>query len=343
MPRCEVDAECSLLLVQPGSRLACRLVELSLSGCRINGIDRRSTEMPVRVELTFKIRGIAFRLSGSTQWHSDHGTVGIEFGEMPSRRRDELVEVLCEVEAENQAKAEKEAAAKKAAGIEDTPTPPPAPEPPPPPPEPEVIAKPEPPPPVIPVAAKVAEVSPEPPDRVVRNPNAVLDELFPIRRALGGRLLPTAPEQAWPVPATNSSATNGSADAPPKPRRRERRVQSRHEVDTSAIIFLVNIAARISGRIQDLSMSGCSIHTDEHFPVGIYTRVETEFQLEGLPFRLGGVIQSLHKKNLVGIRFVDLGERKKQQLEQLIEEIEELRGLPGHQENHAASKGQSAG
>lgn len=105
--------------------------------------------------------------------------------------------------------------------------------------------------------------------------------------------------------------------------RKERRAQIRHEVDTVAIILLVNVGSALRGRILDLSLSGCRIRTDERFPVGIYTRVETEFHLEGLPFRLGGVIQAIHNRNMVGIRFLDLSERKRQQVLDLIGEIEQ--------------------
>jgi hypothetical protein len=59
--------------------------------------------------------------------------------------------------------------------------------------------------------------------------------------------------------------------------------------------------------------------------VGIYTRVETEFRLQGLPFRLGGVTQAIHNRFTVGIRFLDLSERKKQQVLDLIDEIEQMR------------------
>ncbi len=107
----------------------------------------------------------------------------------------------------------------------------------------------------------------------------------------------------------------------PKPAKRERREQAREKVDTSAVIHLINIASRLPGRILDLSPGGCRIRTDERFPVGIYTRVETEFFIEGLPFRLGGVIQAIIDRHTVGIRFLDMSERKRQQVEQLIEEI----------------------
>lgn len=105
---------------------------------------------------------------------------------------------------------------------------------------------------------------------------------------------------------------------------RYRRGSARHDVDTSASILLVNVGSTLRGRILDLSLGGCRIRTDERFPVGIYTRVETEFRLEGLPFRLGGVIQAIHDRNTVGIRFLDLSERKRQQVLDLIGEIEEL-------------------
>jgi hypothetical protein len=64
--------------------------------------------------------------------------------------------------------------------------------------------------------------------------------------------------------------------------------------------------------------------------VGIYTRVETEFRIGGLPFRLGGVIQAVHDRDRrnVGIRFLDVSARKREQVEHLIEEIEEMRARP---------------
>lgn len=107
----------------------------------------------------------------------------------------------------------------------------------------------------------------------------------------------------------------------------ERRAQSRYPVDTDAVIHLLNLASRVRGRILDLSLGGCRIHTDERFPVGIFRRVETEFRLEGLPFRLGGVTQAIHDRRTVGIRFLDMSDRKRQQLIQLIEEIDAVRAL----------------
>jgi c-di-GMP-binding flagellar brake protein YcgR len=109
---------------------------------------------------------------------------------------------------------------------------------------------------------------------------------------------------------------------PANPCPRERRTHSRLSVDDSSIIILVRIGSRLVGRIIDISVGGCRIRCDELFPVGIYTRVETEFRIEGLPFRLGGVVQAIHDRHTVGIRFLDMSSRKREQLEQLVEEID---------------------
>jgi len=109
---------------------------------------------------------------------------------------------------------------------------------------------------------------------------------------------------------------------PPPP---ERRTHSRFTVDNSSTIVLVKIRSRLVGRIVDISIGACRIRCDERFPVGIYTRVETVFRIEGLPFRLGGVVQAIHNRHTVGIRFLDMSPRKREQLEQLIEEIRNAR------------------
>ncbi len=253
MPRCAVDEEATLLLVHHGLLARCRLVELSLDGCRMNAVARPPAGILVRVEASFKVRGVGFRFSGLGKWTNGQNLVGIRFVDMPTRRRDELAAVLCELEAENAVEAER-------------------------------------------LAAESA------------NSEKQAAERLALEKLVGQK------------PVQKRAEVQAARTA-----KRERRVQSRHEVDTSAMILLVNVGSWLQGRILDLSRSGCRIRTDERFPVGIYTRVETEFLLEGLPFRLGGVIQAIHDRNHVGIRFLDVSDRKRAQVDQLIEEIEELR------------------
>lgn len=102
---------------------------------------------------------------------------------------------------------------------------------------------------------------------------------------------------------------------------RQRIIQRRHAVDTTAIIRLIDLAADLPGHIVDISLGGCRIRTQRRFPLGIFRRVEVEFRIEGLPFRLGGVTQTIHDPFNVGIRFLDLSDRKREQLQQLIDEI----------------------
>ena len=274
-----VDENATLLLVSQGSRVPCRIIELSLEGCRLRTRERFPASIPIRVEVTFTINGIAFRFSGVAEWTDGLNLVGVQLVDMPFRRRDELAEVLCEVEAENAARAEKKAAEKLAAEAQ--------------PPE------------------KAAQEQVQ--RRAVRQTgiHAVVAQPVPSPQPKPASQPATSPQQAASQP-------------PVKPAKRERRTQTRHEVDTSAVIFLINVASALHGRILDLSLGGCRIRADERFPVGIYTRVETEFRLEGLPFRLGGVIQAIHDRRLVGIRFLDMSGRKRAQLEQLIQEIEEM-------------------
>lgn len=116
----------------------------------------------------------------------------------------------------------------------------------------------------------------------------------------------TNPEPASPPEQTGSS---------------ERRASRRHGVDTSVVIRLIKMGSRLNGQILDLSLGGCRIRTEQRFLVGIYTRVETEFRVQGLPVLLAGVIQAIYDRNQMGIRFLDVSPRKRDQLVELIEEL----------------------
>jgi c-di-GMP-binding flagellar brake protein YcgR len=111
-----------------------------------------------------------------------------------------------------------------------------------------------------------------------------------------------------------------------------RRAHNRHTVETSARLLLVKTGICMAGRIEDLSLGGCRIRTQEQFKVGIYVRVEAEFYLHGLPFRVGGVSQAIVDKNTIGVRFLDMSKRKRDQLTELIAEIAEAEAAAGARE-----------
>ncbi|HXR37555.1 MAG TPA: PilZ domain-containing protein [Terracidiphilus sp.] len=274
-PRFAVDGEATLLLMGHGRPMPCWVTDLSLEGCRLRTRERFSARTQVRVEVAFRVNGMAFRLSGITQWSDGWNLVGIRFVDVPQRRRADLAEVIGEVGSEIAAKAAMQAPGELAAERQAD--------------QPAATGQP---------AARAAELA------EVWNPE--------------GSGIHRVAEQPRGQRAEDRPADAGAGG----PAQRERRAQQRHWVDTCAVIHLVNIGSRLSGRIVDLSLGGCRIRTDERFPVGIYTRVETEFRVEGLPFRLGGVIQAIHDRRVVGIRFLDLSERKRDQLAQLMREME---------------------
>jgi hypothetical protein len=331
MPRCAVDVPATLVVLSRGTMMAGRMTELSLSDCRVLLPKTLSNSALAAVECTFKIRGVGFRLAGIIEW-AQNNLVRMQFTTMSSRSRDDLVEVLCEVELENNAKLvaalNSKAEVPAAESAADTPA------------VETILAE-----------ATALNTAHSRPDAGAWNPFAGMSiggwkqkradlglemptpQTSPTTAAAQARSLATISSPAAAVPAAAAPAPQGpeavNQSARQHNRGRDRRATRRCGIDTSAVIDLVNVGSKLKGHIVDLSAGGCRIKTAEKFPVGIYTRIETEFKLHGLPFRLGGVIQAIHDRNTVGIRFLDMSQRKKEQVVELVAEIEEGDGRQG--------------
>ena len=177
------------------------------------------------------------------------------------------------------------------------------------------------------VLAEVANLAAEP--RAVAEPAATVCQVEEVIAAVAApdsvAVLPSAiVEEAAPaisIPLGSVPLASKAAG--------DRRSSSRHAVDTRANLILVKGAIRMPGQILNLSLGGCRVRTDDRFSVGIYTRVEAEFFLHGLPFRVGGVSQAILDKNTVGIRFLDMSDRRRDQLTELIAEIAEAEANHG--------------
>ncbi len=102
---------------------------------------------------------------------------------------------------------------------------------------------------------------------------------------------------------------------------RERRSSPRVSVDSKVQMVLTGSGISMPGRVLTLSLSGCRIRTDERYLAGIFVRVEIEFNLNGIPFRIGGVSQVIVDPNTIGVRFLDISERRRNQLTELIGEL----------------------
>jgi hypothetical protein len=241
-PRHLIHDDAVLSLIGQSHSVPCRVLDLSLGGCRLRAKELLRTRQRVSVEVTFKIRGFPMLLCGVIQWTDGVDLMGIRFVDLNSRSKEALAEVVREIEEEHAAKGVSE------------------------------------------------------------------DSGGPAQRRAGVE-----------TPAPRGPAAMDAAC--------DRRREPQAEADTSAVILLVGIGCQLHGQIIELSPGGCRIHIKERFPVDIDMKVETEFRLGGLPFRLGGVIQGVHDRDRhsVGIRFLHVSERKRVLVEQLMEEIEEMR------------------
>jgi c-di-GMP-binding flagellar brake protein YcgR len=312
MPRVAVDDAATLALLSDGTTLSCRLLDLSLGGCRMLMLQRLPKFVHEGVEVSFKVQGIAFRLSGRIQWTNDSNEIGLSFGPMSPRRRNDLLEVLSELEARDAVRA-------RAAGLEPLPAGQSSPS----------QAQPSP----AEAQASPAGVQlPAAKEKKFRPLDAIFRKIFypraaPEKENLAQGNRSVAPGRAQPA-ASEPKLQEAAAIERPQD---ERRADPRWDVGASAVITLVKIGSRLAGHILDLSQGGCRIRTVEKFPVGIYTRIEIEFRLQGTPLLLGGVIQAVHARNQVGIRFLDMSARKQEQLAELIKEMKAL-GLGGGDE-----------
>lgn len=290
-PRYAVDADSTLLLVSHGLSLQSHILDLSLEGCRLRILEHFAVGTGMRVEVAFKINGIAFRLVGISRWTNGRDLVGIQFVSVVERRHEQLAEVVVEIERAAAARGAKEAAERAA-----------------------------------------LESETEEDEKLQSEQDARKREQRLAEELAARELLDLAERQAreWAeiqeiarrAKAARERAAQLERDAAEQ---HDRRSQTRHAVDTTAAVLLIRCGSIIRGHILDLSLGGCHIRSDEKFPVGIYTRVEAEFHLEGLPFLLGGVVQAVHDPHNVGIRFLDMSERKRQQIQLLIREIDEMR------------------
>jgi hypothetical protein len=285
--RFDADGAASLLL-SPERIMQCRLADLSLEGCRLRTVERFNAELGLQVQVAFRVNGFTFKFAGITKWTNRWNLVGIRFIDVPRRSQADLADLIGELEEEEVAALAGRAFAEPTDAELDANS-------------------------NAPQQSDSAPSGWESAQPETESQCRIHAVPFRIRRAGQGPPL-ERPDRA------------GVGDAKP-----ERRTQARHAVDTAAVTQLDQLdnrglqgfdsLSRLRGRILDLSASGCRIRFDRIFPVGISTRVETEFRAKGVPFRLVGVIQAIHERSVVGIRFLNINAHKRNQLEQLMLEI----------------------
>ena len=103
---------------------------------------------------------------------------------------------------------------------------------------------------------------------------------------------------------------------------RNRRRDRRYTVDGAGSLQLVHQGSAIDCRIIDLSLGGCQVRAEGQFLAGPMVRVEVLLRVLGETLRIAGVTQWTRQKQWIGIRFLDVTERKQAALLHLIREIE---------------------
>jgi c-di-GMP-binding flagellar brake protein YcgR len=287
-PRYPVDCPATITFLTGAGQISGRMADLSLGGCRLATDQRVLVGIMIRVEVQFQLRGIAFRVVGVAAGTRTGKSFAIRFLDMPRRRYDELAEVIAELEATGSSNACVNApqTTNAAASIENS------------------------------AAAAAAPMLASDVTLVAASSAANSHEQVKAARESSSSPDPLG-QTSNPAPS-NQMRSNQAPAA-----NRDRRSHSRHSVDTRVNLLLVKGGISMPGCILNLSQGGCRLRTDERLNVGIYVRVEAEFYLHGLPFRLAGVSQAILDKNTIGVRFLDMSERRREQLTELIAEIEE--------------------
>jgi len=107
----------------------------------------------------------------------------------------------------------------------------------------------------------------------------------------------------------------------------ERRKHPRFTVDEDASLLLVDHGLTVQCRVLDLSLEGCRMCSEEPLPEGIHVRVEATFQINGIPFRLAGLIQRTTQERDVGIRFMDLSQRRRAEWAEVLGEVKDVQQI----------------
>jgi len=102
----------------------------------------------------------------------------------------------------------------------------------------------------------------------------------------------------------------------------ERRRALRHACEGTAEVSVLGGALRFTGRIRNLSATGCCVSTDVVFSLERGTQVEILLTVDGVHFRVAGGVRSNHKVRGVGLEFMGVSKRCAHLIQELIADLE---------------------
>lgn len=87
--------------------------------------------------------------------------------------------------------------------------------------------------------------------------------------------------------------------------------------------------AKEIGSLVNLSKRGCCFMAEEALRGSEGACIEMHLKIRGIDLRVAGIIRHVHQWRRAGIEFVELSERKREQIEELIGELAELTRAAG--------------
>jgi c-di-GMP-binding flagellar brake protein YcgR len=102
----------------------------------------------------------------------------------------------------------------------------------------------------------------------------------------------------------------------------ERRKSRRFGCEGAAKVIVLGGALTFTGKLQDLSATGCCLITEIVFSLERGTQVEILMAVNHTSFRVAGGIRSNHKVRGVGIEFMNVSARCARLIQDLVAELE---------------------
>jgi len=294
----------------------CEFVDISLSGCCLRLKTYFEPGGLAPVEVVVPLLGIQVRLRGVTQWVSLNGLTGVRFVYPSARAKNEFASLLSGLVDDTAAEVVKEAVNSapeiKAKGLELSNG---------------TVLFPRP-----PEGLEHADGRPWVADRTI---DAEWEEVYRLRAeqdrleglegqeedliamagGAAGRESEAAPDADSKDLASASAATAGEDD--------DERVANMSSEDWSATVRFLQNDAVVSGALADLGLTGCEFKMGGVYPGAPASRVEVEFQMRGLHFRLAGVTTAVVARHAAKIRFVEMSARRREELVQVLDELAE--------------------
>ena len=105
---------------------------------------------------------------------------------------------------------------------------------------------------------------------------------------------------------------------------RERRSAPRVQCKGLAEFLILPDGPKFMGSVVNLCLGGCLIETEKDVPDKVLSNVEVQIDVDDFRLRLAGCIRHIEDDYLVGIQFTDVSLRKKEQIQHLMAELQEM-------------------